>query len=116
MAKVTGPILSLHARGSIARALTFREMKSGTHVRQYKRPKKREDPRTNAQQFSRSYFAVIVSIWHASDPAFRAEWNDAAKGYNMSGFNLFLSQYSMIRPTFCGHFILGYSQLGGLTV
>lgn len=94
MAKVKGPLMSLDARGQIAKTLVFMGWKGIQDVRKYVIP---ANPRTAAQQGQRGYFKDAVDAWHTdgytSDDV--AAWNLLALAIKqaLSGFNAFVRHY-----------------------
>lgn len=115
MSKVIGPLLSLDAKGTVGKTITYKRNRSGLHVRRYKKPVMPPDRKTPRQLFSRAYFQNITTIWHASDSVLRSRLNNEASRISMSGYNLFISNYTMEKPSDVGNFCLGYSRLGVLT-
>lgn len=49
------------------------------------------NPRSKNQQAGRSRFALLVKRWRSLDGIQRARWNHRARGLNMSGYNLYIS-------------------------
>lgn len=90
MAKVKGPLMSMDARGQIAKALVFLGWKGLKTVRGYVVP---ANPNTTAQQGQRGHMTTAVAAWHTA--AFNtldvAAWNVLASVQSMimSGFNVF---------------------------
>lgn len=115
MAKVTGPLLSLEAQGKFKKAIIYKKGRSSNVVTMYKKPAKKPDPRTLRQLFMRGYFKRYTSIWHACDPEFRIYFDNFAKNKQMTGYNLYISEYSFKKPSHLGNLRLGFSSLGVLT-
>ena len=94
MAKVTGPLLSLDARGQIGKALVFSNWKGIQDVRQFVVP---SNPNTAAQQTQRGKITSMNALWHSTP--WTADdltaWNVFAAEMSsvMSGFNAFTRQY-----------------------
>jgi hypothetical protein len=61
MAKITGPLFSVTARGSFGPRLTFSERTSGQQVR-YQRAQ--NDRNSAAQIAQRNFFSVAVGWWN----------------------------------------------------
>ena len=92
MAIVSGPLMSLGARGKIAGALVFSAWKGLKTARQYVVP---ANPRSAAQLAQRSLFTAAVSFWRGflTNAVQRTGWDKAAglSGSPQSGFNLYQS-------------------------
>lgn len=88
MAKVTGPLLSMDARGKIGNTLVFMGWKGIKTVRQFVVP---ANPNTASQQAQRARMAASVATWKDLAGDDRTAWG-AWSGYEpkpMSGFNAF---------------------------
>ncbi len=92
MAKVTGPLMSLEARGQFGKALVFSKWKSIQYCRKYVIP---SNPSTEAQISIRQYFAQAIATWKSETPTVQAAWNQyvADKGLSCSGYNLYIKAY-----------------------
>jgi hypothetical protein len=92
MAKLKGPLYSIDARGVIADAMVFGGWKGIPWVREQFHP---QQPRTTLQVNQRTIFTQAVERWHTLSDTIKAEWQTAIekKGYTMSGFNFFVSEY-----------------------
>ena len=96
MAKVTGPLLSLTARGSVAKTITFSVWKGVAYVRQLVIP---TYSNTFKQQAVRDLMTQATQAWRANsvitpttiDATYKAAFDAAAAGSAYSGFNLFIS-------------------------
>lgn len=62
MAKVTGPLLSLDASGSVANTITFSKWKGINYLRQRVVP---SNPKTAGQKTARSIFGVLAKAAHS---------------------------------------------------
>jgi len=97
MAKVTGPLLSLDASGSIASTITFSRWKGINYVRQRIIP---TYTNTALQALVRLLMKDGSLAWKASatvgavtiNSAYKLAYNAAAAGTAMSGFNLFMKE------------------------
>ena len=95
MAKVTGPLLSLDASGTIANTMTFSKWKGINYVRQRVIP---TYTNTVEQVAVRDIVSDASIAWKISamvgvvqiNPAYKLAFNNAASGTAMSGFNLFI--------------------------
>jgi len=92
MAKVRGPLYSIDARGVIADAMVFGGWKGVKWVREQFYP---QQPRTADQVAQRTIFTQGVTRWHDLNTTQQDDWQRAIerKGYTMSGFNFFVSEY-----------------------
>ena len=91
MAKVTGPLLSLDARGSVAKTLVFAAWKGINYVRQrviptYSNTASQADVRELITEASQAWYSETSPI----DTAYKALYDVAAEGQALSGFNLFI--------------------------
>lgn len=91
MAKVTGPLLSLDASGSVASTITFSRWKGVNYVRQrviptYSNTAKQADIRELITEASQAWMSESSPI----DSAYKAAYNAAAQGQAYSGFNLYM--------------------------
>lgn len=97
MAKVTGPLLSLDASGTIASTMTFSRWKGINYVRQRVIP---TYTNTAEQQAVRDIVSDASIAWKEEstvgaveiDTAYKAAYDVAAAGTAMSGFNLFIKE------------------------
>ena len=96
MAKLTSPLLSQTASGTIAGVLTFSSRKSGQQVRFQK---KQKDVITSARTAQRALYSQAVSAWNLLTPTEKSNWTRQAKGQNLTGFNLYISIYLNTPPT-----------------
>lgn len=95
MAKVTGPLLSLDASGSVASTVTFSRWKGVNYVRQRVIP---TYSNTFKQAAIRSLITDASQAWKAGstvgsvviNATYKAEFATAAAGMAMSGFDLFI--------------------------
>lgn len=93
MAKLTGPLFSLAAKGKLANTLVYADWKGIDYARQYVIP---SNPNTAAQQSQRSHFSTAVSQWHDTTYPLNAKdvenLNRAAglESSPMSGFNYYV--------------------------
>jgi hypothetical protein len=93
MARVTGPLFSLDASGTIANAMTFSKWKGMNYVRLRVIP---ANPQTASQTSQRNTLAAATSCWkHGTsiDAVSKSSWNASASGTGMSGFNRYTSVF-----------------------
>jgi hypothetical protein len=92
MAKVTGPLFSLDARGSIGKSITYSIWKGLNYVRRLVVP---ENPNTDDQVVVRTIMTDGSQKW--SDGTITASdkllWNAFAEGKAFSGFNAYMKAY-----------------------
>jgi len=84
MAKVTGPLLSLGAGGTIAKTQTYAKWKGRPYVRQRVIP---ANPQTSAQTAERNSFTWLQQAWKLSSTLLQAPWDLYATGQVMTGRN-----------------------------
>lgn len=95
MALVTGPLLSLDARGKVAGALVFSNWKGRPTVRQLVSP---SNPKSAGQVATRAMFAFLAQNWAALSAANQATWETLAAATSISPFNAYVS-FNMDRWT-----------------
>jgi hypothetical protein len=86
MALVTGPLLSLDARGKVAGALVFSNWKGRPVVRKLVTP---SNPQSGAQTGQRAMLGFLSTAWAPLSAAKKATWDTLAATGNYSGFNAF---------------------------
>lgn len=111
MAKVTAPLLSLGASGTIGKTLTFGKWKGINTARQRITP---ANPRSTGQTAQRSIMSNVVAFWRGFMTGLlaKAAWNrDAtASGKPQSGFNAFTSAATKVAAqVVAGSFAIGCS-------
>ena len=82
MPKVTGPLISLDAKGDVGKKLTFQKRPSGSAVYPFSKPgarvKKNKEP--SASQITiRDYVKEAVEHWHMLTADEKKQWNDFVK-------------------------------------
>jgi hypothetical protein len=87
MAKVTGPLMSLDARGAIGEAIVFSYWKGVNYVRSRVVPK---NPNTTDQQAIRLLIKDASQGWSDISSSLRAAYDSFAEGQRFSGFNKFV--------------------------
>ena len=90
MARVTGPLLSLDASGTVYDTLTYAKWKERNYVRQWFKP---ANPQSAGQVAQRAVFAAGVADWQSQTAETQADWDEAARVFYISGFNYFVQQY-----------------------
>ncbi len=114
MPKITGPLFSLEAKGSIAKNLTFSERKTGAQVRFQK---KQKDVLTSDRVEHRARFLEAVAAWHALTEEKKLVYDQRVKDLMMTGYNLYLREYLLappvvFYPAYYGEAIYGNSIYG----
>lgn len=89
MAKLTGPLLSMNARGQIGKTLVAAKWKGIPYMRQYVVP---ANPRTTAQQAVRGMFALLREMYKLAPAVLRAPWDAFATGRPFTGMNKFVGE------------------------
>ena len=89
MPKLGGPLFSVEARKSLAKALSYQRRPGGASVYGYNKPKV---PLTTAQHTQRDKIMWCVLSWRRLPDASKAEWEAKAKGQGQSGYSYFVSQ------------------------
>lgn len=89
MAKVTGPLFSMSASGTVGKAITFSTWKGIAYVREYFIP---SNPQSTQQTNVRLAMAILVAYWQVFGAPGQLIWNDFASGTGMSGFNQFVKR------------------------
>lgn len=86
MATITGPLISLGARGTLAKTATFSSWRGRPYVRQRVIP---ANPRTTGQVEQRTLFAYLQALWKVSPALIQEVWTLAAKGLPITDRNSF---------------------------
>lgn len=86
MATLTGPLLSLGARKSIAKTVTYSSWKGVPYARSRVIP---ANPDTVDQQETRSTFAWLQHVWSYMPSLVQQSWDAYAQGQPMTGRNAF---------------------------
>lgn len=84
MAKLTGPLLSFGAKGSIGKTLVASKWRGVPYARQYVVP---SNPQTTAQMVTRRTFALLREMWKLAPSALLDTWNAFAQGRPFTGMN-----------------------------
>lgn len=87
MAKLTAPLLSLGASGTIADTLTIGSWRGVPYARQRVIP---SNPKTAAQTQTRGTFAWLNAVWKAMPALALAPWSAGARGKPLTDRNLFI--------------------------
>lgn len=84
MAKLTAPLFSLDASGTIAKAITFSRWKGVKYARTRVIP---ENPNTAAQQEVRGSFSTLSEMWKRMPQLARDPWQAAIRGQPLTDRN-----------------------------
>jgi len=90
MAKVTSPLLSETASGTVGDLLTFSVRKSGQQVR-FQR--KQKDVFSERREEVRERYRAAVDAWQLLSAPEKRLYTISAKRMQLTGYNLFLSLY-----------------------
>ena len=90
MAKITAPLLSFGASGSIAKTLVASKWKGRPYMRQHVIP---ANPKSVAQTLTRDAFASAAAIWKLMGPLGIAPWDRFAVGQVLTGRNAMQGRY-----------------------
>lgn len=112
MAKVTGPLLSLGAKGQIGKAVVFDDWKGIKYARQYSVP---SNPNTSEQQSTRNVFRFLNEAWLTAPALLRAPWTANAVSQKYTDRNKWISSNlpALRGETDLANFIGSPSALGG---
>lgn len=91
MAKVTAPLLSIGARGTVGKTITFASWKGVGYARQRVIP---ANPNTTGQQATRSVFKVGSDSWKTAPVALTGPWDAFASGRPLTGRNAYLGAFT----------------------
>lgn len=87
MSKLTGPLLSIGASGSIGKTLVVASWRGITYARQYVIP---SNPQSTAQTSTRELFAFLNNVWKLAPAGLQAPWDAFASGQPLTGRNAFI--------------------------
>ena len=88
MVVVTGPLFSITASGSLAKAVTYSSWKGRAYVRQRVIP---ANPKTGPQTGMRSMLKFLSQEWTNLSIAEKADWTTRAAATVISNFNAYVS-------------------------
>jgi len=89
MARVSGPLMSMGASGTVGKALTYGKWKGRAWVREWFTP---ENPKTVKQVNIRTALTLLIAAWQAQTPTVQATWDAYASPFSMAGVNKFVSK------------------------
>lgn len=93
--KVTGPMMSLDASGTIAGTITAAKWKGRNYMRQTVKP---SNPKSAGQTATRAMFKFLGQIWATMATQQKTSWEELASATNITAFNAFV-QYNMAEWT-----------------
>lgn len=89
MAKVTAPLLSFGAAGTIAKVQTYATWRGVPYARKHVIP---ANPRSTGQTLTRDIFANLNTRWKQGGPLMRAPWDRFAVGQKFVGRNSYMGK------------------------
>ena len=89
MVKVTGPLTSTAASGSVAGAITFATWKGRPYVRELIKP---NNPNTGKHLSVRAMMKFLSQEWAGISPLYTYTFNDRAEADGISPFNAYIKQ------------------------
>jgi len=93
MSKITAPLLSFGATGTIADTMVYSKWRGRPYVRRHVIP---SNPNTTGQQATRNVFAAASAIWKVAPALFVAPWDRFATGKPLTGRNKFQGSYTTL--------------------
>jgi len=87
MARVTGPLMSIDASGTLAGAIVFAKWRGRNYVRRHAIP---ANPRSPAQLAARSIIAFLGAVWKSLTAPNQATWLPGAESLKISAFNEYI--------------------------
>jgi hypothetical protein len=87
MARVTGPLMSFDASGTIAGSVVFSKWRGRNYVRRHAIP---SNPRTTGQLAARAIIAFLGSEWASLSAPQQATWLAGGDALKISAFNNFV--------------------------
>lgn len=95
MAKITGPLFSTSAHGSIGRQITHQSGKIQPQAKNWSKPTGARSPRQTARRLR---FLTIAATWAILTQEQRAPYEATAKHRHITGWNVFLSEQLKNNP------------------
>ena len=89
MGKVTAPLLSFGASGTVGKVMTFASWRGVPYVRKHVIP---ANPKSTPQVLTRDIFANYNTRWKQGGPLMRAPWNRFAVGQKFVGRNSYMGK------------------------
>lgn len=111
MAKTKTPFLSLGARGTIGKAVTYQEGKAGTIIRAKPLPAYR---RTLPQVYQRWDYQDGIALWETLSDATKSQWRAVGSRKHLTAFQAFMSNYLTHLPDLIARYTLD-ERVGAIT-
>lgn len=89
MARVSGPLFSMSASGTVGKAITYGIWKGTPWARVWFKP---ENPKTAKQVNVRTAMKLLVAKWQELAEGTKDTWDAYADQFGMSGFNKFVGR------------------------
>lgn len=89
MAKTTAPLLSFGGSGQVGQTLVYGSWRGIPYVRRHVIP---ANPRTAAQQTTRTTFAMLREMFKVAPTLLREPWDAFAEGRPFIGFNAYIGE------------------------
>lgn len=89
MAKITAPLLSFGAAGTVGKVMTFASWRGIPYVRRHVIP---ANPQSSAQTLTRDIFGNYNTRWKQGGPLMRAPWDRFAVGQKFVGRNSYMGK------------------------
>lgn len=86
MARLTGPLMSMSASGSIGGVIVFSTWKGRAYARQLVRP---ANPKSGGQVSMRAFMKFLSQAWAGGTPTQKSSWEDMADAGVFSPFNAY---------------------------
>jgi len=83
-ARVSGPLFSMSASGTIGKAVTYGQWKGRQWARVWFKP---QNPKSDKQVNVRYAMALLVAYWRTFPAGAKTTWDTYAAPFGMSGFN-----------------------------
>ena len=108
MARVSGPLFSMSASGTVGKAITFGIWKGRPWCRVWFKP---ENPKSDKQVNVRYAMTLLVAFWQSLGDINKGIWYDYAAPFGMSGYNKIVERgmdayivqiTSAVKPVSCG--------------
>lgn len=89
MARVTGPLMSMSASGTIGKALTYGKWKGREWCREWFSP---QNPKTVKQVNVRTALTILIAKWQGETQEAKDAWDTYASTFNMAGVNKYVGR------------------------
>ena len=89
MARVTGPLMSMSASGTVGKALTYGAWKGREWCREWFIP---QNPKSFKQVNIRKALTLLIASWQTQTTEAKAKWDTYAEAFRMAGVNKFVGK------------------------